>query len=63
MIPRKYTILLELMHFLQPVVATIKHSDGSTEDINLNHTFNEQQIDWFKSGSALNKMKEVFAKN
>jgi len=51
------------MYFLQPVVATIKHSCGSTEDINLNHTFNEQQIEWFKSGSALNKMKEVFAKN
>jgi hypothetical protein len=25
----------------------------------LNHTFNEQQIEWFKAGSALNRMKEV----
>ena len=45
----------------QPVIATIKHSDGSTEEISLNQTFNEQQIEWFQSGSALNKMKEVFA--
>jgi aconitate hydratase len=33
---------------------TVKHSDGSVNDIMLNHTFNEQQIGWFKSGSALN---------
>jgi len=45
----------------RPLVATLKHSNGSTEDVTLNHTFNEQQIEWFKSGSALNKMKEVFA--
>ena len=30
-------------------------------EIALNHTFNEQQIEWFKAGSALNRMKEVFA--
>jgi aconitate hydratase len=45
------------------VVATLKHSDGSTEDIKLNHTFNEPQITWFKAGSALNRMKEVAAAN
>merc|ERR1711899_556995 len=44
-----------------PVVATLKHSDGTQEDITLNHTFNEQQITWFKAGSALNRMKEVAA--
>ena len=47
----------------RPVVATLKHSNGSTEDIQLNHTFNEQQITWFKAGSALNRMKEVAAAN
>merc|ERR1711976_460869 len=31
----------------------IKHADGSSEDITLNHTFNEQQISWFRAGSAL----------
>ena len=45
----------------QPVVATLKHNDGTSEDISLNHTFNEQQITWFKAGSALNRMKEVAA--
>merc|ERR1712141_894511 len=45
----------------RPVVATLKHSDGSQDDITLNHTFNEQQITWFKAGSALNRMKEVAA--
>merc|ERR1739844_546190 len=45
----------------RPVVATLKHSDGTSEDISLNHTFNEQQITWFKAGSALNRMKEVAA--
>lgn len=33
---------------------TVKHSDGNTEDIKLNHTFNAQQIGWFHAGSALN---------
>ena len=27
----------------------------------LEHTFNSQQIDWFKHGSALNRMKAVAA--
>ena len=47
----------------RPVVATLKHSNGATEDITLNHTFNEPQITWFKAGSALNRMKEVAAAN
>ncbi|MCE1164057.1 MAG: aconitate hydratase [Bacteroidetes bacterium] len=32
----------------------VKHEDGSSEMVILNHTFNSQQIEWFKSGSALN---------
>merc|ERR1712214_29152 len=43
------------------VVATLKHSDGSKDSIVLNHTFNDQQISWFISGSALNRMKEAMA--
>merc|ERR1712136_222170 len=39
----------------------LSHSDGSSDTILLDHTFNEQQIDWFKAGSALNRMKEVAA--
>lgn len=32
----------------------IKHADGSTDEAMLNHTYNENQIEWFKAGSALN---------
>jgi aconitate hydratase len=38
----------------KPVNMKLKHSDGSTEEILLNHTFNAVQIEWFKAGSALN---------
>lgn len=37
-------------------------TDGKIDKIKLNHSFNEQQISWFKAGSALNRMKQV-AKN
>jgi len=33
------------------------HSSGDKEIIKLNHTFNNQQIEWFKNGSALNLIK------
>jgi aconitate hydratase len=32
----------------------VKHSDGSTDEIWLNHSFNAGQIAWFKAGGALN---------
>ncbi len=35
----------------------IVHADGSKENVMLNHTYNEQQIEWFKAGSALNLIK------
>lgn len=43
----------------KPVKAQIKHKDGKVDTISLNHTMNEQQIGWFKAGSALNRMKEI----
>jgi aconitate hydratase A / 2-methylisocitrate dehydratase len=39
-----------------PLTLDIKHSDGTMQTIELNHSFNEQQIKWFKAGSALNAM-------
>ena len=42
----KKTLLLE-----------VKHSDGIVDTITLNHTYNDQQIKWFKYGSALNLIK------
>ncbi len=35
----------------------INHEDGSIENVLLNHTYNESQIEWFRQGSALNKIK------
>ena len=35
---------------------SVKHADGSTLELQVNHTMNEGQIAWFKAGSALNKM-------
>jgi aconitate hydratase len=38
----------------KPLTLVLKHADGSTEQFLLNHTFNENQIGWFRAGSALN---------
>lgn len=43
----------------KPIQAEIKQADGKVEKITLNHSMNEQQIQWFKAGSALNRMKEL----
>ena len=42
----------------KPLTLEIVHSDGSTDIIKLNHTYNAQQIEWFKAGSALNLIKK-----
>jgi len=39
----------------------LNHSDGSKESIMVNHTYNANQIEWFKAGSALNAMNAVKA--
>ena len=36
----------------------VVHADGSKDSILTNHTYNEQQIEWFKEGSALNLIKK-----
>lgn len=33
---------------------TLNHADGTKEDIKVNHSYNAQQIEWFKAGGALN---------
>lgn len=38
------------------VKMTLKHSNGTKDEVMLNHSLNKQQIDWFKVGSALNLM-------
>jgi aconitate hydratase len=34
------------------------HANGSKDTIQLNHTYNQSQIEWFKEGSALNLIKK-----
>ncbi|MFZ4592319.1 MAG: aconitate hydratase [Ignavibacteria bacterium] len=48
------TLLVKDIAPCSQIKAIIKHSDDTKNEIMLNHTFNEQQILWFKSGSALN---------
>jgi aconitate hydratase len=36
----------------------INHKNGTTDTINCNHTYNEQQIEWFKAGGALNIIRK-----
>ncbi|MFY7731922.1 MAG: aconitate hydratase [Bacteroidia bacterium] len=40
----------------------LNHKDGSSETIAVNHTYNEQQIEWFKAGGALNIIRASVGK-
>lgn len=40
----------------KPLSLVLNHIDGKKETIIVNHTYNASQIEWFKAGSALNKM-------
>ena len=38
----------------KPVECIVKHADGTSETLQLNHSYGESQIAWFRLGSALN---------
>ena len=42
----------------KPLTIQLQHADGSVDIIQTNHTYNVQQIDWFRAGSALNLIKQ-----
>jgi aconitate hydratase len=42
----------------KPLTLEVLHSDGSKDNIFLNHTYNASQIEWFEAGSALNLIKQ-----
>ena len=42
----------------QPITAVLHHADGSEESFALEHSLNEEQVDWFKAGSALNVLRQ-----
>ncbi|HJO32153.1 MAG TPA: aconitate hydratase [Nitrosopumilus sp.] len=53
-------ISLKNLNELEPqkqVKCIISHTDGNKEEILLNHSYNKSQIEWFKSGSALNVLR------
>ena len=45
----------------KPLMIEVVHSDGSKDMIKTNHTYNLQQIAWFREGSALNVIKKESA--
>jgi aconitate hydratase len=46
----------------KPLTMVLHHQDGSADNITLNHTYNQQQIAWFKAGGALNVIRAEIAK-
>lgn len=41
----------------KPVECRIRHADGTTEMLLLNHSFSAPQLEWFRAGSALNAVQ------
>jgi aconitate hydratase len=46
----------------QPLTVVLNHKDGSTDQFAVNHTYNEQQIEWFRAGGALNVIRRQAGK-
>ncbi len=42
----------------KPLTLVVTHSDGSSDSIVVNHSYNSSQISWFEAGSALNLIKK-----
>lgn len=46
-----------------PLKIVLHHADGTEDSIEANHSYNAQQIEWFKAGGALNVIRSEFAKS
>jgi aconitate hydratase len=57
--------VLGLTHFTpgKPLTLVFNHIDGTSDIVVANHTYNEQQIEWFKAGAALNIIRKQVAGN
>ena len=44
-----------------PLTLVLNHADGTKEEISVNHSYNAQQIEWFKAGGALNIIRREAA--
>jgi aconitate hydratase len=51
---------IDLVEFApgKPLTVELVHADGTKDLIKLNHTYNDQQIGWFRAGSALNLIRQ-----
>ena len=58
------TIDIEGLLAMEPnknLQVVLNHKDGSNETIQVKHSYNEQQIEWFKAGGALNIIRKNIA--
>jgi aconitate hydratase len=46
----------------QPLGVSLRHADGTRDEILANHTYNDQQIEWFRAGGALNVIRRLAQK-
>jgi aconitate hydratase len=55
--------IVGLTHFVpgDNLIVVLNHKDGSKEEIKVNQSYNEQQIEWFKAGGALNVIRRNVA--
>ena len=44
-----------------PLTVVLNHADGTVDEIVVNHSYNAQQIEWFKAGGALNIIRRQVA--
>ena len=47
----------------KPLTLVFSHANGTQDTISVNHTYNQQQIEWFKAGAALNIIRKQVAGN
>jgi aconitate hydratase len=47
----------ETMEAGKPLTLVLHHADGNRDSFEVNHTYNQQQIEWVQAGSALNKIR------
>jgi aconitate hydratase len=45
----------------KPLTVVLHHADGKTDEFEVLHTYNDQQIEWFKAGGALNIIRMKFS--
>ncbi len=51
--------IIDLISFApgRPLTMVLKHKNGGQDTIHCDHTYNDQQVEWFKAGGALNMIR------